>query len=90
MSIDFNYFSLVFDDARVSRAIPGMLVASAPRSACRHRRGDLLAIYLDITGEHRYQADEISTLVRDAAGQFFQTQGSVTRAMLTACDQIHH
>ncbi len=89
MSIDFNYYPLVIDKSRKGIQTPGMLVSAAPRSANRHRREDLLAVFLRISGEHRYQAEEISALVQEAAHQFFQMQGSVTKAMQTICELVN-
>jgi len=89
MSIDFIYYPLVNDESGGMEKIPGMYACAAPRNANRHRRGDLLAIYVHLFDEHGYKSEEISALVRQAADQFFQTQGSVTRAMQTVCDQVN-
>ena len=62
---------------------------AAPRGAHRHRREDLLAILLDISGDHHYTNNEIHELAEGAANAFFREQGSVTRAMQQACNDVN-
>lgn len=89
MSIDFIYYPLVFRAGREGEAIPGMQVMQAPALAHRHRQHDLLAMLLTVSGDHRYDPQEIQNFTREAAESFFQIQGSVTRAMQAVADALN-
>ncbi|BBB49312.1 hypothetical protein [Pelolinea submarina] len=89
MSIDFIYYPLVFRAGREGEAIPGMQVMQAPAIAHRHRQRDLLAMLLTVSGDHRYDPEEIQTITQAAAESFFQIQGSVTRAMQAVADTLN-
>ena len=89
MSFDFIYYPLVYRAGRESDAIPGMQIMQAPAGAHRHRQHDLLAMFLTISGDHRYDPEEIQAMAEEAAALFFQTQGSVTRAMQTMAEAIN-
>ena len=89
MSFNFLYYPLVYRAGRESGAIPGMQVLQAPAAAHRHRQHDLLAMVLTVSGDHRYNPEEIQAITQEAASLFFQTQGSVTRAMQAAAEAIN-
>jgi hypothetical protein len=89
MSFDFIYYPLVYRAGREGRAIPGMHVMQAPSSAHRHRQHDLLAVFLNISGDHRYDPEEIEEMTRQASSAFFSIQGSVTRAMQTLAENLN-
>ena len=89
MSIDFIYYPLVYRAGREGEAIPGMQVMQAPAIAHRHRQHDLLAMLLTVSGDHRYDPEEIQTITREAAESFFHIQGSVTRAMQAVADALN-
>jgi hypothetical protein len=89
MSIDFIYYPLVYRAGREGEAIPGMQVMQAPAIAHRHRQRDLLAMLLTVSGDHRYDPEEIQTITQAAAESFFQIQGSVTRAMQAVADTLN-
>ena len=61
----------------------------APAIAHRHRQHDLLAMLLTVSGDHRYDPEEIQTITREAAESFFHIQGSVTRAMQAVADALN-
>ena len=87
--MEFIYYPLAVRKEKERQNIPGAVVLAAPHTAHRHRRDDLLAGLLHVNGDHRYEAEEIQALVENAAGAFFSTQGSVTRAMQQACEDIN-
>ena len=89
MSLNFTYYPLVYRAGREGVAIPGMQVLDAPRLAQRHRQGDLLALLLSLSGDHRYDPEEIQVFTREAALAFFQMQGSVTRAMQAVAENLN-
>jgi hypothetical protein len=66
-----------------------MQVLQAPVLAHRHRQHDLLAMLLTVSGDHRYDPQEIQDFTREAAESFFQIQGSVTRAMQAVADALN-
>lgn len=89
MSIDFIYYPLVYRAGREGEAIPGMQVLPALANAHRHRQHDLLAMLLTVSGDHRYDPEEIQAMTLEAAESFFQIQGSVTRAMQAVADALN-
>ncbi len=89
MSFNLLYYPLVFRAGREGAAIPGMQVLQAPAGAHRHRQHDLLAMLLTISGDHRYDPEEIQELAKEAGQTFFRIQGSVTRAMQTVTENIN-
>ena len=90
MNLDFKYLPLAYHEGEERSDFPGYLVQSAPRSAHRHRRGDLLALVLKLDGKHGYSKDEIDLLTDQAAALFFNTQGSVTRAQQEMTDWVNN
>jgi len=90
MNLDFQYLPLAYTEGEERSDFPGYLVQSAPRSAHRHRRSDLLALVLKLDGKHGYSKDEIDLLTDQAAALFFNTQGSVTRAQQEMTDWVNN
>jgi hypothetical protein len=89
MSFDFHYYPLVYRAGRESDAIPGLQVSTAPVIANRHRQHDLLALFLTISGDHRYDPEEIEALTAEAGQAFFQVPGSVTSAMQAVAEHLN-
>ena len=89
MNFDFIYYPLVYRAGREGEAIPGMQVLPALANAHRHRQHDLLAMLLTVSGDHRYDPEEIQAMTLEAAESFFQIQGSVTRAMQAVADALN-
>ena len=87
--MDFLYYPLVKKQGVESEEFPGALLTGSVRGAHRHRTKDTLAVLLSISGDHRYSREEIQELVKNASDIFFASQGSVTRAMQAACDQVN-
>ncbi len=87
--MEFLYYPLVFRQGIESDEFPSALVTRAPRNAYRHRVNDTLAILLSLSGDHRFSSEEIRELSKKASDVFYATQGSVTRAMQAACDQVN-
>jgi hypothetical protein len=89
MALDFKHRKLIFKTGEDSGVYCETVVLKSPKSAHRHRKGDLLAISFCIWDEHRYDRSEIDLLTNQSAGIFFQSQGSVTRAMQAMIDWIN-
>jgi len=89
MAIDFITYQLQSTGGKEYHQIPGILVEHAARTTQRHRHGDLLAIFLSFSGEHRYIKEEIDDLTRTASGIFFHAQGSVTKAIQLIIDDLN-
>jgi hypothetical protein len=87
--MDFLYYPLVSKQGKESEEFPGALLTGAVRGAHRHRSKDTLAILLSLSGNHRYSQEEIQELLKNASDVFFGAQGSVTRAMQAACNQVN-
>lgn len=84
--MDFLYYPLVLRQGFERETSPFIHVIDAPRESHRHRLKDCLAVLLSIKGNHQYSEEEIKVLLKEASKVFFDTQGSVTRAMQSACD----
>jgi hypothetical protein len=89
MSFDLHYYPLVYRAGREGDAIPGLQVLAAPLGSNRHRQRDLLALMLTLSGDHRYDPEEIQALTLQAGQAFFQVSGSVTRAMQAVADFLN-
>ncbi|MDO9545796.1 MAG: hypothetical protein Q7J07_03485 [Pelolinea sp.] len=89
MAIDFVTYQLQSRGGKEFHLISGVLVEKAARTTHRHRQGDLLAIFLSFSGDHRYPDEEINELVRTASGIYFHTQGSVTRAIQNVIEDLN-
>lgn len=88
-AMDFLYYPLVNKQGIESEEFPNALLTGSIRGAHRHRVKDTLAILLSLSGNHRYSNEDIRELLKNASDVFFGVQGSVTRAMQAACDQIN-
>ncbi len=89
MAIDFIKYQLQSAGGKEYHQITGILVEHAARTTHRHRQGDLLALFLSFSGEHRYVNEEIDDLVKTASGIFFHAQGSVTRAIQLVIEDLN-
>lgn len=89
MTLDFQYFPLVYSQEKEHADLPGVVVQSGARTAQRHRREDILALLLSLEGDHRYAREETDALIRQAADIFFGAQGSLTRALQEMTDWIN-
>ena len=88
-AMDFLYYPLVSKQGIESEEFPGALLTGAVRGAHRHRVKDTLAVLLSLSGDHRFSLEDIQELLKNASDVFFGAQGSVTRAMQAACDQVN-
>jgi len=89
MTIDFITYQLQSIGGKEYHQITGVLVERGIRTAHRHRQSDLLALFLSISGEHRYLNEEIDDLAKKASGLFFHAQGSVTRAIQLVIEDLN-
>lgn len=87
--MEFVYYPLAVRKEKERQIIPGAAVLAAPRGSHRHRHADLLAVLLSISGDHRYEIEEIQELSATAGNVFFGAQGSVTRAMQQASEETN-
>jgi hypothetical protein len=87
--MQFTYYPLAVRQGKERQNIPGALVLAAPRSSHRLRKDDLLAVLLEVSGDHRYSGEEIRELAEKTAAVFFGAQGSVTRAMQQASEETN-
>jgi len=89
MAFDIIYYPLIQKGAGAAPKLPGMLVIHAPRRAHRQRRGDIIAFFLSLNNQKHFQTEQIESALNESADCFFQSQGSVTRAMQDACDDLN-
>jgi hypothetical protein len=89
MAIDFITYQLQSSGGKEHHQITGVLIEHAARTTHRHRQGDLLALFLSFSGEHRYLNEEIDNLIKTSSGLFFHAQGSVTRAIQLIIEDLN-
>ena len=88
-SFDLHYYSLNISKGEEQGILSGGLAAAAPRLANRLRKDDLIAMLLSIRGNKDADEQEILKITRQLAQVFFQTLGSVTRAMSAVGQEIN-
>jgi hypothetical protein len=88
-SFDLHYYPLNISRSSDLGELAGGLAAAAPRTANRLRRDDLIAMLLTIRGNKDAEDKEILKITRQLAAIFFQTLGSVTRAMSAVAEEIN-
>ena len=88
-SFDLHYYSLNISKGEEQGVLSGGLAAAAPRLANRLRKDDLIAMLLSIRGNKETDEQEIQKITRQLAQVFFQTMGSVTRAMSAVGQEIN-
>ena len=88
-SFDLHYYSLNISKGEEQGILSGGLAAAAPRLANRLRKDDLIAMLLSIRGNKDADEQEIQKITRQLAQVFFQTLGSVTRAMSAVGQEIN-
>ncbi len=69
--------------------LPGLLAVTPPRKAARGRDKDNLILYLMLSGNAVFSANEIAQLTGNAADVFYQSPGSLTSAMRKAAENIN-
>ncbi|MCD6356329.1 MAG: hypothetical protein J7L66_03490 [Anaerolineaceae bacterium] len=89
MSIDFITYQLQHIEEREIHQIPGVLVEHASRTAHRHRKRDILSLFLSFTEDQHYSNEEINSLIKEASGIFFHSKGSVTKAIRTIIEYMN-
>lgn len=89
MSIDLIHYGLTNNQHIWGEEFPGFLVMESPRNAARHRKGDILAALLHIDGKLKPQKADYQEILTDIARVFFETQGSLTRAIQTSFDHAN-
>jgi len=88
-SFDLHYYSLNISKGEEQGILSGGLAAAAPRLANRLRKDDLIAMLLSIRGNKNANEQEIQKITRQLSQVFFQTMGSVTRAMSAVGQEIN-
>ena len=88
-SFNLHYYSLNILKGEEQGILSGGLAAAAPRLANRLRKDDLIAMLLSIRGNKDADEQEIQKITRQLAQVFFQTMGSVTRAMSAVGQEIN-
>lgn len=89
MPADFIVYQLQYIGEKEYTKIPGVLVERAAKASHRHRQSDLLAMQLSFEEEDLFKGDEVEHLLEEASGLFFNTQGSVTRAIQQVIDHLN-
>ena len=69
--------------------MPGLLAVTPPRKAARGREQNSLIVYLTLSGNTPFSTAELTQLINEAAGLFYQSPGSLTSAMRSAASDIN-
>jgi hypothetical protein len=88
-SFDLHYYSLNISKGEERGFLSGGLAAAAPRLANRLRKEDLIGLLLSIRGNKDADEQEIQKIALQLTQVFFQTMGSVTRAMSAVGQEIN-
>lgn len=86
---DLQLYSLNLDNGQELPDLPGTLTVTPPRKTQRARNADILNILLSISGNAPFTGDYLQEIIKQTAGVFFATPGSVTYALRTAIDFLN-
>lgn len=87
---DLQLYSLNLDNGQELPDLPGTLTVIPPRKAHRARSTDILNIFLSVNGNAPFTADFLQEIIKQTAGVFFATPGSVTYALRSAIDFLNN
>jgi hypothetical protein len=83
---DLYYFSFYVTNQVHQPDLPGVLVYPPPKKGSRGRDGDLMILFLSLSGKTPYSPDELNTLLQRAAQAYYQSSGSLTAGMKAAAE----
>lgn len=89
MSFDFQQYFINIDSGEEKDSLSGSCVSAAPRLTNRLRKDDLIALLLTIRGGNDIKDAEVKQITQTLLHVFFQTIGSVTRAMTAVGQEIN-
>ena len=69
--------------------MPGLCVVSAPRFVNRHRRDEILILFLNTNENPAVSLENVQPLFDSLAGSYFKTSGTVTTAMRGVIRQLN-
>jgi hypothetical protein len=69
--------------------LPDLYAVTPPHRTARGREADNLIIYLSMTGNSPFSAEEQTQLLEKLAGKFYKTPGSLTAALRTITDALN-
>jgi hypothetical protein len=78
---DLYYFSFNVTDQVHQPELPGILVSPPIKKGSHGRDGDLVILYLSLTGKNRYTPDELNNLLQRSALAYYKSTGSLTAGM---------
>ena len=79
--VDLHITPIYRQNNRDLESLPGLLAIKAPRRSARGRSGELLVIYLSLTGNAPLSPKGYNKLLAHLAKKYFETPGSSTTAM---------
>jgi hypothetical protein len=83
---DLYYFSFNVTDQVHQPELPGILVSPPIKKGSHGRDGDLVILFLSLTGKNRYTPDELNNLLQRAALAYYKSTGSLTAGMRAAAE----
>jgi hypothetical protein len=69
--------------------IPGLLVKDAPPRAHRSRSGDILFLFLTLSGEGLLSSSQTEELLETLAGVYFKSRGTVTTSLRMVAEDLN-
>ncbi len=83
---DLYYFSFNVTDQVHQPDLPGILVSPPIKKGSHGRDGDLVVLYLSLTGKNSYTPDELNGMLQRAALAYYKSSGSLTAGMRAAAE----
>lgn len=87
--LDLTLYSLYRAKGQEIPSLPGLLAQNPPRRVARGRENDRLLVYLTLTGNVPFSAEEYAQVAGKLAERFYQTSGSLTFALKTSVEALN-
>jgi hypothetical protein len=87
---DIHLYSLNLDNGQELPDLPGTLTVTPPKKTVHGRNADIVNILLTISGNAPFTSDYMQNILKQIAGVYFSTPGSVTYAIRSAIEYLNN
>lgn len=87
---DLHLYSVNLENGQELPDLPGTLTVTAPKKVERARSTDIVNILLAITGNAPFTNDYMQTVLKQIAGVYYSTAGSVTYAIRSSIEYLNN
>lgn len=87
---DLHLYSVNLENGQELADLPGTLTVTPPKKVERGRSQDIVNILLTISGNAPFTTDYFQTVLKQVAGVYYASSGSVTYAIRSAIDFLNH